>query len=47
MFVLALALLADPALPRRAPKPIERCGYRIVQTYPHDATSLHPRSVLG
>lgn len=34
----ALALLADPATP--APPPVERCGYRIVQTYPHDAASF-------
>lgn len=39
MFVLAFALLADPVA--AAPPPsIERCGYRIVQTYPHDATSF-------
>ncbi|NYF31307.1 glutaminyl-peptide cyclotransferase [Sphingopyxis sp. JAI108] len=35
MFVLAFALLAEPA-----PPPIERCGYRIVETFPHDATSF-------
>jgi len=41
MFVLAFALFADPvtATPP-APPPIERCGYRIVQTFPHDATSF-------
>lgn len=34
MFLLyALAAVADPA-------PIERCGYRVVQSYPHDATSF-------
>ena len=34
MFLLyALAAAADPA-------PIERCGYRIVQSYPHDAESF-------
>ncbi len=34
MLLLALAAAAaDPA-------PIERCGYRIVQSYPHDATSF-------
>lgn len=32
--LLALVLLADPVAP------IERCGYRIAQTYPHDATSF-------
>lgn len=31
--LLALAVAADPA-------PIERCGYRIVQSYPHDASSF-------
>ena len=41
MFVLALALLADPpAAATPAPRPIERCGYRIVETFPHDATSF-------
>ena len=39
-FVLALALLADPAAAAAAPPPVERCGYRIVQRYPHDATSF-------
>jgi len=39
-FVLALALLADPAAAAAAPPPVERCGYRIVQSYPHDATSF-------
>jgi glutamine cyclotransferase len=34
LYVLAAsAIAADPA-------PIERCGYRIVQSYPHDATSF-------
>ncbi|WP_447750938.1 glutaminyl-peptide cyclotransferase [Sphingopyxis fribergensis] len=37
MFILAFAMLADPPV---KPPPIERCGYRIVQTYPHDATSF-------
>ncbi len=36
MFLLALAMLADPVVQ----PPIERCGYRIVQTFPHDATSF-------
>ncbi|MGQ2936046.1 MAG: glutaminyl-peptide cyclotransferase [Sphingopyxis sp.] len=41
IFVLALALLADPpATATPAPPPIERCGYRIVETFPHDATSF-------
>ena len=35
MILLALlAAMTDPA------QPIERCGYRIAQTYPHDATSF-------
>lgn len=33
ILLLALAAAADPA-------PVERCGYRIVQSYPHDATSF-------
>lgn len=41
MFVLAFALLADPvAATPPAPPPVERCGYRIVQSFPHDATSF-------
>ena len=32
--LLALAMLTDPA------PPIERCGYRVVQSYPHDAASF-------
>lgn len=36
MFVLALAAAATAA----DPAPIERCGYRIVQSYPHDASSF-------
>jgi glutamine cyclotransferase len=40
LFVLPLALLADPAVAAPAPPPIERCGYRIVETFPHDATSF-------
>jgi glutamine cyclotransferase len=39
MFVLAFALLADPAV-ATPPPPIERCGYRIVQTFPHDSASF-------
>lgn len=38
IFFLALAMIADPPAP--APPPVERCGYRIVQSYPHDATSF-------
>ncbi|AJA07677.1 glutamine cyclotransferase [Sphingopyxis fribergensis] len=40
MFLLAVALFADPAVATPPPAPIERCGYRIVQTFPHDATSF-------
>jgi len=40
IFVLALALLADPPAAATPPPPIERCGYRIVETFPHDATSF-------
>ncbi len=40
MFVFAFALFADPAVAAPAPQPIERCSYRIVQTYPHDTTSF-------
>ena len=40
LFVLALALIADPAAAAAAPPPVERCGYRIVQSYPHDASSF-------
>ena len=41
MFALAFALLADPAVAAPpVPQAIERCGYRIVQSYPHDATSF-------
>ena len=36
---VAFAMLADPA-PKAPPPPIERCGYRIVQSYPHDAKSF-------
>ena len=39
MLILALALLAEPAV-APAPPPVERCGYRIVETFPHDATSF-------
>ncbi|OHD09383.1 glutaminyl-peptide cyclotransferase [Sphingopyxis sp. RIFCSPHIGHO2_12_FULL_65_19] len=37
IFLLTLAMLADPTV---KPPPIERCGYRIVETFPHDATSF-------
>ena len=40
LFVLALALIADPAAAAAAPPPVERCGYRVVQSYPHDASSF-------
>lgn len=40
MFFLALALLAEPGAATTAPPPVERCGYRIVQSYPHDTTSF-------
>lgn len=39
MFVLAFALLADDPV-AADPAPIERCGYRVARTYPHDATSF-------
>ncbi|WP_037514462.1 glutaminyl-peptide cyclotransferase [Sphingopyxis sp. LC81] len=39
MFVLAFALLVDPPA-AATPAPIERCGYRIVETFPHEATSF-------
>lgn len=37
---LLLALVAMVTDPVISPPPVERCGYRIVQTYPHDATSF-------
>ncbi|RYD42922.1 MAG: glutaminyl-peptide cyclotransferase [Sphingomonadales bacterium] len=41
LLVLALALLADPAVATSpAAPPVERCGYRVVHSYPHDATSF-------
>ena len=40
MFVFAFAMLAVPQSAAAAPPPIERCGYRIVHRYPHDATSF-------
>ena len=41
MFVFALALLADPAVAAPPPPPpVERCGYRIVESYPHDTSSF-------
>ncbi|WP_338424473.1 glutaminyl-peptide cyclotransferase [Sphingopyxis kveilinensis] len=41
-FALILALLTDPsaAAPPAAPPPVERCGYRIVQSFPHDTSSF-------
>lgn len=47
--LLAFAVLfADPAsatsavtpAPVSAPAPVERCGYQVVQTYPHDTTAF-------
>lgn len=38
--ILFLALAATAAATAADPAPIERCGYRIVQSYPHDATSF-------
>jgi len=41
MFVLALAMFAGPQVAATpAPSPVERCGYRIVETFPHDASSF-------
>ncbi|HWW59519.1 MAG TPA: glutaminyl-peptide cyclotransferase [Sphingopyxis sp.] len=41
MLVLALAMLADPpATQASAPAPVERCGYRIVEAFPHDSSSF-------
>jgi glutaminyl-peptide cyclotransferase len=42
MFVLAiaLALLADPPAEAISPPPVERCGYRIIQSLPHDPSSF-------
>ena len=41
MFVLALAMLAEPpAAATPAPPRVEQCGYRIVQSYPHDTSSF-------
>lgn len=39
IFVLAFALLADPAA-TTAPPTVERCGYQIVQSFPHDTSSF-------
>ncbi len=38
--LLAFVLLAEPAVAAPAPSPVERCGYRIVQSYPHDSASF-------
>lgn len=38
--LLAFVLLAEPAVADPAPPPVERCGYRIVQSYPHDSASF-------
>ncbi|KQZ73314.1 glutamine cyclotransferase [Sphingopyxis sp. Root154] len=40
MFVLAFALADPSAGTPPAPPPVERCGYRIVETFPHDAISF-------
>lgn len=41
MLVLALAMLAEPPVAAPpAPPRVERCGYRIVQSYPHDPSSF-------
>lgn len=41
MLVFALAMLAEPPVAATpVPLPVERCGYRIVQTYPHDSSSF-------
>lgn len=41
LFVLALAMLADPpATQAPVPAPVERCGYRIVEAFPHDSSSF-------
>ncbi len=41
MLVFALAMLAEPPVATApAPAPVERCGYRIVQSYPHDTSSF-------
>lgn len=41
MLVFALAMLAEPpAATAPGPAPVERCGYRIVQSYPHDTSSF-------
>lgn len=37
MFFFAFAMFADPPAP---PPPVTRCGYRIVETYPHDRDSF-------
>ena len=41
MLVFALAMLAEPPVAATpAPPRVERCGYRIVQSYPHDTSSF-------
>lgn len=39
ILALAFALLADPVA-ATAPPPVERCGYRIVEAFPHDTSSF-------
>ena len=38
-FAMAFAVAA-PSAAAPDPAPVERCGYRVVQTYPHDATAF-------
>ncbi len=41
MLVFALAMLAEPPVATApAAAPVERCSYRIVQSYPHDTSSF-------
>lgn len=48
LFIALAVLFAEPApaapisvpAPASAPAPLERCGYQIVRTYPHDTTAF-------
>ena len=40
ILIFALAPLADPAAAPATPPPVERCGYQIVQSFPHDSSSF-------